>query len=43
MTYDLYNRDNLVEAGKAGGELINMVVKKEREFWIYLKKNTSDY
>ena len=43
MTYQAYNRANLEEAGKAGGELINMVVKKERQFWIYLKKNTSNY
>ena len=43
MTYQAYNRANLEEAGKAGGELINMAVKKEREFWIYLKKNTTDY
>jgi len=44
MTYDLYNRVNfLVEASRSTSKLINTVVKKEREFWIYLKKNTSDY
>ncbi len=43
MTYDVYNKNNLVEAGRSTGKLINMVVKKEREFWIYLKKNTTDY
>ena len=43
MTYDVYNKNNLVEAGRSTGKLINMVVKKEREFWIYLKKNTSNY
>mgnify|MGYP001180336136 CR=1 FL=1 len=43
MTYDMYNKDNLVEASRSTGKLINMVVKKEREFWIYLKKNTTDY
>lgn len=43
MTYDLYNTANLVEASRSTGKLINTVVKKEREFWIYLKKNTSDY
>lgn len=43
MTYDMYNKTTLEEAGKAGGKLINMVVKKEREFWIFLKKNTNNY
>ena len=43
MTYEAYNRANLEEASKAGGKLINMAVKKEKEFWIYLKKNTSNY
>jgi hypothetical protein len=42
MTNGLYNKANLVEAGRSSGKLINMGVKKEREFWIYLKKNTSD-
>ena len=43
MTYDVYNKNNLVEAGRSTGKLINMVVKKEREFWINIKKNTTDY
>ncbi len=43
MTYEVYNKNNLVEAGRSTGKLINIVVKNERKFWIYLKKNTTDY
>lgn len=40
MTYDMYNRQTLEEAGIAGGKLLSMLYTNHNVFWLTLAENT---
>ena len=40
MTYDMYNRQTLEDAGKAGGKLLSALHTNHNVFWLTLAENT---